>query len=189
MSNLRKVMERSNPRKDILPVRSEAHVSVKMAYVSPTILIMARTAKGGDVPSPHGKRLKVLGTRRPMLLGFGLARHGVSSVPKGHLRMAQCFSIGDNDANIRVPKGRLNPTARNRPSLRDSGLTAVLPFNPTLKRWAILKHPCGMENEILVALNETSPPRYYQNCGRVLEPLSRLTLSHPGPVPFLYTSL
>jgi len=54
MSNLRKVMERSNPRKDILPVRSEAHVSLKMAYVSPTILNYGANGKGwGDVPSPR----------------------------------------------------------------------------------------------------------------------------------------
>ena len=40
-----------------------------------------------------------------------------------------------------------------------SGLVAVPTLNPTLKRWAIFKHPSGIKTEILVALDEMSPAR------------------------------
>jgi hypothetical protein len=61
------------------------------------------------------------------------------------------FSVGIDGRSGTVPKGRLRNATRIQPSLRDLEGFAL---DPTLKRWAILMHPSGMENEILVALDK-----------------------------------
>jgi len=69
---------------------------------------------------------------------------GQNIVPEGHLAIAQRFSVGFGRQEERVPKGRLN---RRTVPIVPSGLDHGENRDPTLKRWAILKHPFGMELE------------------------------------------
>src|SRR6266576_553189 len=64
--------------------------------------------------------------------------------------IAQPFKVGENGIkNGRVPKGRLNPRSSKHfepfvVSAVPSGLKPSAIVDPTLKGWAIFKHPSGM---------------------------------------------
>jgi hypothetical protein len=115
-----------------------------------------------------------------MSLGFEkrnpLMKHGHIPVPEGRATIAQRFSVGSRLYVRIVPKGR--PTdRRSRSSLRDSG--RFFPSNPTLKSWAIIKHPFGIRMKF-VALDIPIPqPRPPPSCrtrsiGSTISPLPQM---------------
>ena len=67
--------------------------------------------------------------------------HG--AVPEGQTRIAQRFSVGSVTKRAQVPKGRLMGAGQESNSAVPSGLGSRGIISPTLKRWAILRHPCG----------------------------------------------
>ena len=84
-----------------------------------------------------------------MLNLFGIAEFPAMDIPvagpvaEGQLAIAQRFSVGSGHPPRFSPEGTAEPGARDvQPSLRD---WSPLPTDyPTLKRWAIFKHPSGM---------------------------------------------
>src|SRR5258708_35273778 len=82
-------------------------------------------------PAGNGKDIEMNGS---FSSGLPQARDASGLVPKGHLIIAQRFSVGEVTPAIQVPKGRLKKP-RFQPSLLDFSCYGP---NPTLKRWANL---------------------------------------------------
>ncbi len=78
-------------------------------------------------------------------------------VPEGHPKIAQHFNAGLRQEGKRVPEGRLK-TLDVAPGLR-----VIPPYDPALKRWAILT-PSLQDKKIEfpkgIILKEASPPRF-----------------------------
>src|SRR5579864_9300144 len=97
------------------------------------------------------------GTRTLLRAGKVQSRPWMSTktdpVPKGHSRIAQGFNLGFDTQNKMSPEGTAE---ENQPgSVVPSGLTAPQTHHPTLKRWAILKHPSWMQNKALTPFDRT----------------------------------
>ena len=73
-----------------------------------------------------------------------------ASVPEGHATIAQRFNVGSGIGKIISPEGTAEGIGAI--SAVPSGLRHPTTKYPTLKRWAIVEHPSGMNPEILVAL-------------------------------------
>src|SRR5215471_7991009 len=94
----------------------------------------------GDSQSVQAKRWG-----QPELRGFAFANRSQSLVPKGRARIAQCFSFGFAAPHTLSHEGtaeRLPCTVRLS---RPFGTRFSRGRCPTLKRWAILKYPSGIE--------------------------------------------
>src|SRR6266700_6211890 len=91
----------------------------------------------------------------PMPLAFARANAYLkvreASVPEGHATIAQRFNVGTGAVRRTTPKGTAEGI--RAVSAVPSGLRHLFTRYPTLKRWAIFKHPSGMKIEILVALD------------------------------------
>jgi len=64
--------------------------------------------------------------------------HGRILVPKGHLKIAQRFSVGYAAPRFLSPEGTAEKAPILRALSRPFGTFSLWPVNPTLKRWAIL---------------------------------------------------
>ena len=77
----------------------------------------------------------------------------VFGTPEGQLTIAQRFSVGLGRPLGSSPEGTAdNAVLPAQPSLRDWSFP--LDGHPTLKRWAIFKHPSGMTQEAVHATIE-----------------------------------
>jgi len=102
-------------------------------------LAAAALAFGSTLQSPAAGLKCGLG---PVTLANPTAQQS-GPVPKGHLTIAQCFSVGNSATGRQVPKGRLNPGADPTLSAVPSGLGPHRRASPTLKRWAMVSCPSG----------------------------------------------
>ena len=74
-------------------------------------------------------------------------------VPEGQPTIAQRFSVGLGRPPRSSPEGTAEKAAfPAQPSLRD--WFSLLTGHPTLKRWAIVKHPFGMSLEAVHSIFE-----------------------------------
>ena len=71
---------------------------------------------------------------------------GPCSVPEGHAIIAQRFNVGTGAQRNLSPVGTVDGSYGFQPSLWDLRNSAL--GNPTLKRWAIIKHPSGMKTRL-----------------------------------------
>src|SRR5579859_3391768 len=117
--------------------------------------VVRKEGPGTSRPRFDGQAKKDRGRAVPSTRILASALPWGCFVPKGHSTIAQRFNVGSGNRVDPSPAG----TAENwywgidRPF----GTHGFPTRNPTLKRWAILKHPSGMKTQILVALDSLVP--------------------------------
>ena len=101
-----------------------------------------KAATGRSIRSKTARHAQNPGIDRRSQVSGRPAR--LDCVPEGRMRIAKCFSIG-----LACPKtvqSRRDGRAARHFS-RPSGTRSFRLDHPTLKRWAILGHPCGMKSK------------------------------------------
>src|SRR5262249_35152675 len=118
---------------------SETGIGLASPGVTSFLIRSSSSALARQQPKPAtttNKAKATLGSLREFCL---------PAVPKGHLKIAQRFSVGEHPSCKPSPEGRAAPKETTGVS-RPCGPPAAAVLIPTLKRWATVACPFGTRN-------------------------------------------